>query len=103
MAEFDGEALISQFNTQRDEHDIDGIAGMFTEDVVFEASFGRQPCGERAVGRKAGRKPAAAIFERIPNLRFKEIRHFVSPEFAVVESVTTGTLSGGALPTNGSH
>ena len=31
----------------------------------------------------------------VPDLRFKEIRHFISPEFAVVESVTTGTPHGG--------
>ena len=95
MAAFDGEALVERFNTVWDAHDIDGIAEMFTEDVVFEASFGTQPYGERAVGRDAARKLAAAIFERIPDLRFKEIRHFVSPEFAVVESVTSGTPVGG--------
>ena len=96
MSEFDGEALIHRFNTVWDAHDIDGIVEMFTEDVVFEASFGTQPYGERAVGREAARKLAAAIFEKVPDLRFKEIRHFVSPEFAVVESVTTGTPQGGA-------
>lgn len=96
MTGFDGEALVERFNAVWDAHDLDGIAGMFTEDVVFEASFGTQPYGERAVGRAAARDLAAAVFERIPDLRFREIRHFVSPEFAVVESVTTGTPVGGA-------
>ena len=96
MAQFDGEAFIDRFNTVWDTHDVDGIAEMFTDDVVFEASFGSEPCGERAVGREAARHLAAAVFERIPDLRFAEIRHFVSPEFAVVESVTTGTPVGGA-------
>ncbi len=95
MAAFDGEAFIACFNSVWDAHDIDGIMEMFTEDVVFEASFGTQPYGERAVGREAAGQLAAAIFERVPDLRFKEIRHFISPEFAVVESVTTGTPQGG--------
>jgi uncharacterized protein (TIGR02246 family) len=96
MAGFDGEAFVQRFNSVWDAHDIDGIAEMFTDDVVFEASFGSEPCGERAVGREAARKLAAAVFERIPDLHFEEIRHFVSPEFAVVEAVTTGTPVGGA-------
>jgi uncharacterized protein (TIGR02246 family) len=96
MAGFDGEAFVRQFNAVWDAHDVDGIAEMFTDDVVFEASFGSQPCGERAVGREAARQLAATIFERIPDLHFEEIRHFVTPEFAVVEAVTTGTPVGGA-------
>jgi uncharacterized protein (TIGR02246 family) len=96
MAGFDGEALIARFNTVWDEHDIDGIVDMFTDDVVFEASFGSEPCGERALGKAAARKLAEAVFARVPDLRFQELRHVVTPEFAVVESVTTGTPAGGA-------
>ncbi len=95
MTRFDGEAFIRQFNTVWDEHDIDGIAEMFTDDVIFEASFGSQPYGERAAGKEAARNLAAAVFERVPDLRFKELRHVVSTELAVVESVTTGTPVGG--------
>ncbi len=91
MVSFDGEAFIHQFNSVWDEHDINGIVEMFTDDIIFEASFGSEPYGERAVGKAAARRLAAAVFERIPDLRFAELRHFVSPKFAVVESVTTGT------------
>lgn len=94
-AAFDGEAFIARFNAVWDAHDIDGIAEMFTDDVVFEASFGNQPYGERAVGKDAARKLAAAVFERIPDLHFEEIRHVIHPGFAAVESVTTGTPVGG--------
>ncbi len=96
MASFDGEAFIRRFNSVWDAHDVDGIIEMFTDDVVFEASFGSEPYGERAVGKEDAQKLAQAVFERIPDLRFEEIRHFVSPELAVVESVTTGTPLGGA-------
>ncbi len=96
MASFDGEAFVRRFNSVWDAHDVDGIVEMFTDDVIFEASFGPQPYGERAVGREAARRLAAAVFERIPDLHFEEIRHVVTPGFAVVESVTTGTPAGGA-------
>ncbi len=95
MAGFDGETFIDRFNRVWDAHDVDGIVEMFTDDVIFEASFGAEPCGERAVGKDAARRLAASIFERVPDLHFEEMRHFVTPEFAVVESVTTGTPVGG--------
>ncbi|MEE8506341.1 MAG: nuclear transport factor 2 family protein [Kiloniellales bacterium] len=95
MAEFDGEAFIERFNAVWEAHDVDGVTEMFTDDVIFEASFGSEPYGERAVGREAARKLAASVFERVPDLHFEEIRHYVTPEFAVVESVTTGTPVGG--------
>ena len=95
MAAFDGDAFIDRFNAVWDAHDLDGIAAMFTDDVVFESSFGAKPYGERAMGRDAAKKLAAAVFERVPDLRFSEIRRVVTPGFAVVESVTTGTPVGG--------
>ena len=35
MKHFDGEAFIHRFNTVWDEHDLDGITDMFTDDVDF--------------------------------------------------------------------
>lgn len=96
MSEFDGEAFVARFNSVWDDHDLDGIAEMFTDDVIFEASFGPEPCGERAVGREAARALAAKVFARVPDLHFAEIRHYVTPDIAVVEAVTTGTPVGGA-------
>ena len=95
MNSFDGESFIHRFNTVWDEHNIDGIVDMFTDDVVFEASFGSKPYGERATGKEAARQLATSIFERIPDLRFDEIRHLIRSDFAVVESATSGTPVGG--------
>jgi SnoaL-like protein len=36
------------------------------------------------------------MFERIPDVRWDEIRHFACPELAVVEWLTTGTPHGGS-------
>lgn len=93
---FDGEAFIRRFGKVWNEHDVEGILEQFTDDVVFEASFGKEPWGTRSVGKAASRKFITEMFERIPDVRFDELRHFVCPEIAVVESVTTGTPRGGA-------
>jgi len=92
---FDGEAFVRQFGKVWNEHDLDGILAMFTEDVVFEASFGEEPWGTRAVGKAAARELIADLIERVPDVRWDEIRHFVCPEHATVESVTTGSPRGG--------
>jgi ketosteroid isomerase-like protein len=92
---FDGEAFVARFNTVWNGHDVDGILGMMTDDVVFEASFGKEPWGHRVTGKSALREFLAEMFERIPDVRWDEIRHFASPELAVVEWLTTGTPHGG--------
>jgi ketosteroid isomerase-like protein len=92
---FDGEAFVTRFNTVWNGHDLDGIMAMMTDDVVFEASFGKDPWGTRAVGRAAVREQVAEILQRIPDVRWDEIRHFACPELAVVEWITTGTPRGG--------
>ena len=59
--------------------------------MVFEASFGEEPRGTRAVGKAAARQLIENLIERVPDVRWDEIRHFVCPEHATVELVTTGT------------
>ena len=53
---FDGEAFVKRFNTVWNGHDVDGILAMMTDDVIFEASFGKDPWGARAVGTPAVRE-----------------------------------------------
>ena len=54
---FDGEAFVARFNTVWNGHDLDGILAMMTDDVVFEASFGKDPWGRVS---SAGRRCASS-------------------------------------------
>ncbi len=92
---FDGEAFVARFNTVWNGHDLDGILAMMTDDVVFEASFGKDPWGARVVGQATVRGFLEDMFRRIPDVRWDEIRHFACPDLAVVEWLTTGTPRGG--------
>jgi len=94
MRAFDGEAFVDRFMTVWANHDTVGIEEMFTDDVVYEPSIGPAPWGERAVGKEAARRLAAAFFERMPDARYQKLRHFVSRELAVLESRTTGSRDG---------
>ncbi len=88
---FDGEAFVERFNTVWNGHDVDGILAMMTDGVIFEASFGKDPWGSRVVGKPAVRDFLPEMFQRVPDIRWDEIRHFAGPELAVVEWLTTGT------------
>lgn len=92
---FDGEAFVDRFNTVWNGHDVDGILEMMTDDVVFEASFGKEPWGTRVIGKPAVRELLKGMFTRIPDVRWDEIRHFAHPDLAVVEWITSGTPHGG--------
>jgi uncharacterized protein (TIGR02246 family) len=95
MADFDSDGFFRQFNAVWQDHDIEGIADMFTDDAIFEASFGPHPYGQRAVGKAAATQLAASVFERFPDVRFEEIRRFATSDFAVIESVQSGTSNDG--------
>jgi ketosteroid isomerase-like protein len=92
---FDGEAFVDRFNTVWNGHDVDGILSMMTDDVIFEASFGKDPWGSRVVGKPAVREFLEEMFQRVPDIRWDEIRHTAHAELAVVEWLTTGTPRGG--------
>jgi ketosteroid isomerase-like protein len=91
---FDGDAFVDRFNRVWNAHDVDGILAMMTDDVIFEASFGKDPWGTRVVGAAALRQFLGEMFARIPDVRWDETRHFACPEHAVVEWLTTGTPKG---------
>jgi ketosteroid isomerase-like protein len=92
---FDGDAFVEQFNTVWNGHDIDGIVAQMTDDVVFEASFGKDPWGTRVTGKSNVRQFLKEMFERIPDIRWDETRRFAGPECVVVEWLTTGSPKGG--------
>ena len=91
MTGFDSDKFLSKFAAVWNNHDVAGIADMFTDDAIFEASFGPDPWGERAEGKEAATRLAAQVFERIPDVRFEEIRRHVTPAFVAIEQVQAGT------------
>src|SRR5438552_19093266 len=91
---FDGEAFVDRFNTVWNGHDIEGILAMMTDDVIFEASFGKDPWGSRVVGKPAVREFLEEMFGRVADIRWAEIRHFAGPERAVAGGLPTGRRPG---------
>ena len=89
----DGDArrLLAAYDDAWNRQDLDAVASMHTDDVVFE----NHTAGERAEGAAAVRSHIGGIFERWPSLRFANRRLYVSDGFAVSEWTATATRPDG--------
>jgi steroid delta-isomerase-like uncharacterized protein len=90
--EEDARLLIAAYDDAWNRQDLDAVASMHTDDVVFE----NHTAGERAEGAAAVRSHIGRIFESWPSLRFANRRLYVSDSFAVSEWTATATRSDGA-------
>ena len=83
-------------------HDVDTLMTFMADDCIFESASGPEMCGARHVGRARVREAFARIFAAVPDVRFDDVRHFVSDDRAVSEWTFRGTTSAGKnLEVNG--
>ena len=78
-----------------DGHDLDGILEHFADDAVFESPRGRDPWGQRFVGKDEIRRAFAARFSGIPDVRYKQDDHFVDGDRGASEWTLSGTTTVG--------
>jgi uncharacterized protein (TIGR02246 family) len=91
MGEGDARRLIAAYDDAWNRQDLDAVASMHTDDVVFE----NHTAGERAEGSEAVRAHIGGIFERWPSLRFAGRRLYVADDFVVSEWTATATRPDG--------
>jgi len=85
------EAIAAAF----DRHDLDSIMAHFADDAIFEAPRGPEPWGERFIGRDAVREAFAGRFAGIPDIRYRDDRHFVDGDRGASEWTLSGTTVAG--------
>jgi ketosteroid isomerase-like protein len=85
------------------DHDLDRLMSLFSDDSVFEASGGPEVTGERFVGRAAVRTAFAGVLESMPDAHWGGGRHHVIDDgCGVSEWTLTGTfIDGRSLEVNG--
>ena len=85
------------------EHDLDRLMSLFSDDCVFEASGGEAVTGERFVGRAAVRTAFAGVLESMPDAHWGGGRHrVIDAGYSVSEWTLTGTFTDGrSLEVNG--
>lgn len=93
------EAHISAWN----DHDLDRLMSLFSDDCVFEASGGPAVSGERFVGKEAVRGAFAGVLESMPDAHWGGGRHrVIDAGYGVSEWTLTGTFTDGrSLEVNG--
>ena len=74
-------ALIDTYNDAWNRQDLDAIASMHADDIVFH----NWTAGDRVEGADAVRAHIGGIFERWPTLRFRARVLYPADEFAVCE------------------
>jgi ketosteroid isomerase-like protein len=78
-----------------DTHDVDRIIRHFAQDAIFEAPRGPDRWGKRFEGRDALASAFLARFQGIPDVRYRDTRHFVGGDRGVSEWTLTGTTRDG--------
>jgi uncharacterized protein (TIGR02246 family) len=84
-------ALIERYDRAWNEQDVETIASLHTDDVVFE----NHTAGERAEGAAAVRDHIAQIFANWPSLRFRGRSLRIGADFAVSEWTASATAPDG--------
>ena len=89
----DGAALqefIDRYNRAWNDHDVDAILEMHTEDSVFE----NHTTGDVNVGREAIGNAIRGIFTVFPDLQFETRRRYIREDLVVQEWTARGTHLG---------
>ena len=87
--------MLEDITTAFDAHDLDAILVHFADDAVFEGPRGPERWGPRFVGPAAIRDAFAARFAGIPDVRYREGRHFVDGDRGASQWILSGTMASG--------
>jgi steroid delta-isomerase-like uncharacterized protein len=87
----DVEQLATDYGDAWNEHDLDGIMALHTDDTIFRLHV---PGGEPVEGRDAVRGAFAAFLEQVPDMHFATRHLRVGADHWVLESTLTGTVAG---------
>ena len=82
--------FIDRYNTAWNEHDVETIVSMHTEDSVFE----NHVTGDVNVGREQIGRAVGGIFSVFPDLTFETRRAYIRDDLVVQEWTARGTHEG---------
>jgi steroid delta-isomerase-like uncharacterized protein len=86
----DLQEFIDRYNAAWNDHDVDAIVEMHTDDSVFE----NHTTGDLNVGKEAIAKAIGGIFTVFPDLRFETRRAYIRENLVVQEWTARGTHLG---------
>ena len=93
------EAFVERFMAPWNAHDVDGAMVLMTDDCIWEITRGAEPHGVRFAGTQAVRSAIAALFKRMPDIRYERVHSSFGPDLVVLELLVTGTPADGPTAT----
>jgi ketosteroid isomerase-like protein len=84
-------AILEAFNA----HDLERVMSYFADECTLDMPRGKDPWGERFVGKPAVREGLAGRFRGLPDVHYSEDRHWGSGNMAASEWLLTGTRPNG--------
>ena len=89
--------LVEKFVAAWNAHDIDALMEcMSSDDCVFYASAGSGARGDAFIGFDEVKKSYEAVFQKFPDGKWKNAKHFISGNRGLSEWLFTGTTADGA-------
>ncbi|WP_440997879.1 nuclear transport factor 2 family protein [Arhodomonas sp. SL1] len=85
------QAVFEAFNR----HDADAVVAYMTEDCVFETAGGAEAHGTRIQGREAVRDAFAQVWQGLPDVQWRNARHFAAADRGVSEWTFVATRPDG--------
>ena len=84
------QAFIDRYNAAWNDHDVDAIVSMHTDDSVFE----NHTTGDVNIGKEAIGKAITGIFAVFPDLSFEARSQYIRDDLVVQEWTARGTQDG---------
>jgi ketosteroid isomerase-like protein len=88
-------SYLEDFSAAFNNHDVDTLMSMMTEDCIFEGAAGPEIYGIRFTGIQAVGEAFSEVWATYPDATWSEGKYFVSGDFAFSEWVFTGTNAQG--------
>ena len=85
------QALFEAFNR----HDIDAVMSFFAEDCVFFGAAGNEAFGTQFEGTAAIAQAFVQVWTNLPDVQWRNPRHFSTGDFGLSEWTFTGTRPDG--------
>lgn len=90
-----GLGLLRAFLNAWNDHDIEAIMALVSDDCVYESSVGPDPWGRRYEGKDQVRQAFASVWASVPDASWSDAHHWISANRAVSEWLFTGTRNDG--------
>ena len=87
--------LLQQLFDAFNDHDLEGVLALMSDDIVFDGAAGPEAFGARFVGHEAVGAAFEGVWKTFPDVKWANDSHFVSDGLGVSQWTLVGTREDG--------